>query len=67
MKPPMTQPSIFLVVQDGDAWLVEHDGVRSDRTIYKAEAMATATKLARAVSLQGQPTQVRIEGETGYF
>ncbi len=67
MKPPMIQPLIFQVVQTDGAWSVEHEGVLSDRTIYKAEAMASATKLARATSLRGQPAQVRIEGETGYF
>jgi hypothetical protein len=67
MKPPMTPPLIFQVVQNEGAWLVEHEGVLSDRTIYKAEAMASATKLARASSLGGKPAQVRIEGETGYF
>jgi len=67
MKPPMTPPLIFQVMQTDGAWSVEHEGFHSDRTIHKAEAVASATKLARAVSLHGQPAQVRIEGETGYF
>ena len=67
MKPSQVAPQIFVVKQDDGAWWVGRDGVLSDRTLYKAEAVASATKLARAVSLQGQPSQVRIEGETGYF
>jgi hypothetical protein len=67
MKPPMMPREVFEVVLDGGAWSVEHDGVRSDRTVHKAEAVASATKLARAHSLQGHLTQVRVEGETGYF
>lgn len=67
MKPPMATLSIFKVVENDGAWSVEHDGVLSDRTIYKAEAVASATKLARGAALQGQLTQVRIAGETGYF
>ncbi len=67
MRTPMTPPVIFNVVENDGAWSVEHDGALSDRTIYKAEAVASATKLARASSLQGRLTQVRIAGETGYF
>lgn len=67
MKPPMMPRMVFQVVLDSGVWSVEHDGLRSDRTIYKAEAVASATKLARALSLRGHLTQVKIEGETGYF
>lgn len=67
MKPAMMQRSIFQVVQTQDAWSVEHEGVLSERTIHKAEAVASATKLARALSLRGRLTQVRIQGEAGYF
>ncbi len=67
MKPAMMQRSIFKVVQSQGGWSVEHDGVLSDRTVHKAEAVASATKLARALSLRGCLTQVRIQGETGYF
>lgn len=67
MKLQMTPPLIFQVVQNDGEWSVEHHGALSHPTAYKAEAVASATKLARAASLQGQPAQVRIEGETGYF
>ena len=63
----MTSPLIFQVVQNDGAWSVEHHGAFSGRTAYKAEAVASATKLARAASFGGQSAQVRIQGETGYF
>ncbi len=67
MRIPMAPRSIFEVVQTDGGWSVEHEGVVTDRTLYKAEAVASASKLARVASLQGQLSQVRIAGETGYF
>ena len=63
----MTTPLKFHVVQHDGAWSVEHDGQYSNRSDDKAVAIASATKLARAAISLGQPAQVRIEGETGYF
>ncbi len=60
-------PLIFRVVQHDGAWSVEHEGHHSHRSQDKAEAVAWATKLARAAITVGQAVQVRIEGETGYF
>jgi hypothetical protein len=67
MKPAMTRRSVFHVVPSQGAWSVEQAGVLSNRTVYKAEAVASATKLVGALSLRGCLTQVRIQGETGYF
>ncbi len=58
---------IFRVVHHDGAWSVEHEGRYSSRSADKAVAVASATKLARAAIGEGRPTQVRIEGETGYF
>jgi hypothetical protein len=63
----MPAPQIFLVTRRDGAWSVEHDGRSSCRSPNKEEVVASATKLARAASLDGRPSQVRIEGETGYF
>jgi hypothetical protein len=63
----LESPLIFRVVQHDGAWSVEHQGQYSSRSPHKAEAIASATKLARAALSIGRPAQVRIEGETGYF
>jgi hypothetical protein len=63
----MHAPLIFRVVRHDGAWSVEHAGRYSSRSKDKAEVVASATKLARAALSVGQPAQVRIEGETGYF
>ena len=63
----LLSPLIFQVVQHDGAWSVEHRGAYSNRSPNKAEVVASATKLARAALSIGQPAQVRIEGETGYF
>ncbi len=60
-------PLIFRVIQQDGAWAAEHEGRQSGRSNDKAEAIASATKLARAAISVGQAVQVRIEGETGYF
>ncbi|MHB8529563.1 MAG: DUF2188 domain-containing protein [Caulobacteraceae bacterium] len=60
-------PLIFRVILHDGAWSVEHDGAYSNRSHDKAVAIASATKLARASVAPGQPAQVRIQGETGYF
>ena len=68
MKPASLSPLVFKVVQSEErTWSVEHDGQHSDPSIDKAEAIASATKLARAALTGGRPVQVRVEGETGYF
>ncbi len=58
---------IFLVTRRDGAWSVEHEGRSSHRSPNREEVIASATKLARAASHDGRPSQVRIEGETGYF
>ena len=63
----MPPPQIFRVVQRDGGWSVEHQGRLSNRSLDKAEVIASASKLARAASATGQAAQVRIEGETGYF
>jgi hypothetical protein len=67
MKPASLSPLIFKVVQSEGAWSVEHEGHQSDRSMDKAEAVASATKRAREALAAGRPVQVRVEGETGYF
>ena len=54
-------------MQHDGAWAVEHEGRYSNRSSDKAEAMAAASKLARAALAGGRVVQVRVEGETGYF
>jgi hypothetical protein len=63
----MAAPLIFLVAQRDGAWSVEHEGHSSCRSKNKEEVVASATKLARAATVAGRPSQVRVEGETGYF
>lgn len=58
---------IFSVVRDDGAWAVEHHGSRTNRSHDKAEAVASASKLARAAMTQGSLVQIKVEGETGYF
>jgi hypothetical protein len=58
---------IFRVVRHDGAWAVDHEGRYSNRSRDKAEAIASATKLARSSLGAGQPVQVRVEGEAGYW
>ncbi len=58
---------IFQVIRHDGAWAVEHQGSYSNRSIDKAEAIASANRLARTALSGGAPVQVRIEGESGYF
>jgi hypothetical protein len=58
---------IFSVVRSDGGWAVEHDGERSNRSTDKNEAMASASKLARAAMSKGQLVQIKIEGESGYY
>ncbi len=67
MSSSLSPALIFRVVQHDGAWSVEHQGRYSNRSSDKDVAVASATKLARAALTIGQPAQVRIEGETGYF
>ena len=68
MKPAAVSPLVFKVVHWDGAWSVEHEGGHSDSCYDKDEAIASATKQARAAQADGgRPVQVRIEGETGYF
>ena len=60
-------PHIFRIVQHDGAWSIEHNGHYSNHSSDKAEVIAAASRLARAASGEGRPSQVRIEGETGYF
>lgn len=61
-----TPPKIFRVVESDGGWSVEHDGAVSNRSRDKADAVAAATRLARAAIGIGQSAQVRIQGES-YF
>lgn len=60
-------PLIFRIVQHDGAWSVEHNGHYSNHSSDKADVIAAASRLARAASGEGRPSQVRIEGESGYF
>ncbi len=63
----MPAPSIFRVTHHDGAWSVEHEGRFTNRSRDKADAIASATKMARAAAGSGQVVQVRVDGETGYF
>ncbi|MBS0297830.1 MAG: DUF2188 domain-containing protein [Proteobacteria bacterium] len=67
MRAAQIPPLIFRVLQHEGGWSVEHDGLISDGSRAKAEAVAAATKRARAALTLGQPVQIRVQGETGYF
>lgn len=58
---------IFTVVRSDGGWAVEHQGAQSNRSIDKNEAMASASKLARAAMGAGQMVQIKVEGESGYY
>ena len=58
---------IFSVIRSDGAWAVEHEGTYSNRSRDKAEAMASASKLARAAMSQGRMVQIKVEGESGYY
>jgi hypothetical protein len=58
---------IFRVVKQDGSWAVECEGKLSHRVRDKDEAVASATKLARAAAGQGRLVQVRMDGEAGYF
>lgn len=58
---------VFTVARHQDGWAVEQDGVITDRAQDKEVAKAAANKRAREVQDRGQPCQVRVSGEHGFF
>lgn len=62
----MPPRSIYAVMQHGESWVVEHDGVFLDPCKTRDEAQVCALKLARAASATGVLTQVVMQGEYGY-
>jgi hypothetical protein len=63
---PNLERAVFCVVQRGGAWAVEHDGRLFDRSASREEALASASRRARASNEKGRPSQIRIEGEHGF-
>ncbi|QUD89893.1 hypothetical protein [Phenylobacterium montanum] len=58
--------TIFTVMRDGDAWVVEHGGAHFGRTIDKEVAKAFAHKRAREMSDAGGAVAVHVTGEGGF-
>lgn len=58
--------TVFLVSPRAGGWAVAHDGGFSHWSTDKAEACASANRLARQAMDHGQAVQVRIDGELGY-
>jgi hypothetical protein len=63
----LTNRAVFTVMRHPSGWAVEHDGAYSDITGDKEIARAAANRRARASQESGQPSQVRVAGEHGYF
>jgi hypothetical protein len=59
--------TVFIVAPVEGGWAVAHDGGFTDQSPDKAEATASAHRLARAAMSTGLAVQVRIDGEAGYF
>jgi hypothetical protein len=58
---------VFMVVQKGAGWGVEHEGELVESANGRDEAVSCATRRARARSEAGHPSRVVIDGESGYF
>lgn len=63
----LTHRAVFTVTRHSGGWAVEHEGAFSDITGDKEIARAAANRRARAAQEAGQPSQVRVSGEHGYF
>ena len=59
--------AVFTVTRHDGRWAVEHDGEYFGHSADKDVAKAYATKRARQVQDGGQPCQVRVHGEQGYY
>lgn len=59
--------TVFTVARHLEGWAVEHDGVITDMSADKEVAKAAANKRAREAQDRGQPCQVRVSGEHGFF
>ena len=60
-------PDIFTACRHMEGWAVRHDGVFSDFSASKEEAMASANRLARATTTLGRPSRVTVSDEPGFF
>lgn len=58
---------VLSVSPHDEGWAVERDGEFSDVSANKEEACAAATKQARRLIDSGQPCQVVVHGDVGYF
>lgn len=59
--------TVLNVVRHNQLWAVERGGDHFGHAADKEEAKATANKLARAMLDRGEPCQVRVYGEMGFF
>jgi hypothetical protein len=60
-------PSIFTTCRHLGGWAVRHEGVYSDLSASREEAMASANRMARAASTVGRPSRVTVSDEPGYL
>jgi hypothetical protein len=58
---------IFTVVQHSGGWAVEHGGAYTDLSRSRDEVLASASRRARAANDAGAPSQVVVQGESGFF
>jgi len=60
-------PVVFAVCRYLDGWAVRHEGVHSDLSASREEAMASANRLARATTTLGRPSRVTVSDEPGFL
>ena len=58
---------VFTVAPCEGGWSVAQDGERTWRGASKDEALAQAAKQMRVQHDRGQPCQIRVTGDPGYF
>ncbi len=67
MKYDKKSRAIFTITRHLDAWGVEYEGEILDACKTVDEARAAATRRARACQDAGQPCQINVKGERGFF
>jgi len=64
---PTPNRAVFTVTRSGDGWAVEHDGSMFDPSEEREEVMASAVRRARGSNDAGRPSQIRVQGEPGFY
>ena len=62
-----TERAVFTIMRHNGLWAVEHDGDHFGHSPDKEIARAEAAKRMREMQDSGQPCQIRVTGEHGFY